>query len=131
MSLRRLHLIVGVLALIAFVLSGQYMDRLYDHLRGMADGPRMMYRTAHIYILWSGLLNLVTGAYLKRIADGLARHAQTLASAFLLVGPALLCISFLTESTSVELVRPAARLAIYGALAGGLLHAWIGHRLER
>ena len=61
--MKRFHLIFGGLVILIFILTGQYMDKFLQHLEGMADGPRMMYRTRHIYILLSGLLNLAVGAY--------------------------------------------------------------------
>ena len=61
--MKRFHLIFGFVVIIIFLLTGQYMDKFLQHLEGMADGPRMMYRTRHIYILLSGLLNLAIGTY--------------------------------------------------------------------
>ena len=66
--LRRLHLAIGIAGLIAFIFTGQYMDRALDHLAGMRDLPRMLYRSAHIYLLFSALLNLVLGFYLVETA---------------------------------------------------------------
>ncbi|PYS73641.1 MAG: hypothetical protein DMF69_04235 [Acidobacteria bacterium] len=61
--MKRFHLIFGLLLVIAFLLTGQYMDRFLQHLQSMPDGPRMLYRSRHIYILLSGLINLGIGAY--------------------------------------------------------------------
>ena len=61
--MKKFHLVFGVLVIIVFVLTGQYMDRYHEHLRGMADGPRMLFRSRHIFILLSGLLHLGLGAY--------------------------------------------------------------------
>ena len=54
--LRSLHLVAGILGLLLFVLQGQYMDHVHDHLAGMEDGPRMMFRSSHIYLLLASLL---------------------------------------------------------------------------
>jgi hypothetical protein len=40
MTMRRMHLVVGIAAAVAFLLTGQYMDRRLAHLEGMADLPR-------------------------------------------------------------------------------------------
>jgi hypothetical protein len=108
--LRALHFGLGVAAFALFVLTGQYMHWILDHLRGMPDGPRLMYRTSHIYLLWSALLNTLVGSLL------------------LLAGPFLLTASFLLESEHADLFRPAARLAIQLALAGTVLHAVAARR---
>ncbi|HXD32542.1 MAG TPA: hypothetical protein VN643_15580 [Pyrinomonadaceae bacterium] len=54
--MKRFHLIFGLLVLVIFALTGQYMHRYLNHLEGMADGLRMMYRTRHIFISsgWPG-----------------------------------------------------------------------------
>ena len=54
--MKRFHLIFGLTVLVVFLLTGQYMDRFHYHLMYMADGPRMLYRTRHIFILMSGLV---------------------------------------------------------------------------
>lgn len=128
--LRRLHMVVGLTALVAFMLTGQYMDRALDHLEGMADAPRMIYRSAHIYLLWSGLLNSSLGVYLQPAPSGWRRGLQALGSALLLIGAPLLLVAFVVEPGLAELERPWARPALYSALAGVVSHlvAHIGSR---
>jgi hypothetical protein len=121
---RRAHLIVGALALAAFVLTGQYMDRVHAHLVGMPDGPRMLYRSAHIYLLFASLINLLLGAYLTRAAAGAARVLQTLGSVVLLTTPLLFLGAFAVEPGLRELLRPWARPGIYLSLAGVLAHVF-------
>ena len=122
MSWRSVHLGVGALGLLAFVLSGQYMHWVHDHLRGMPDGPRLFYRSVHIYLLWSALLNLaLAGA--AAVSVGPRRAAlRSLASVAVAAGPALLAASFLLETYNEGLLRPMARWAIYAAVGGVLLH---------
>jgi hypothetical protein len=56
--MKRVHLICGIAAVFVFLLTGQYMAIYQGHLQGMADLPRMLFRSRHIYILFTGLLNL-------------------------------------------------------------------------
>lgn len=121
--LRIAHLVVGIVGLILFLLSGQYMDLVHDHLRGMPDGPRLLFRSTHIFLLWSSLLNLLLGCYLTSTAPAFLRYVRVIGSYALLVGPPLLAASFLVESQTETLVRPIARVAIYLALAGAIAHA--------
>src|SRR5262249_56697175 len=65
-TMRRLHLVVGLVGLLAFLASGQYMDLGYDHLRRLDDTRRMLFRSTHIYLLFAALLNLALGLYLVR-----------------------------------------------------------------
>jgi hypothetical protein len=71
-----------------FLLTGQYMDRFHEHLNH-ADGPRMLYRTRHIFILMSGLLHLGIGSYFFGRAPGGRRALQILGSALISIAPIL------------------------------------------
>jgi len=73
--MKLVHMVFGLAVLVVFVLTGQDMALYHGHLGGMADGPRMLYRSRHIYILLASLLNLGLGAYLTR---GLDRRTQIL-----------------------------------------------------
>lgn len=129
--LRTVHLLVGVLGLIAFFLSGQYMHHFLGHLKSMPDGPRLLYRSAHIYLLWASLLNLLLGSYLTPATQGPARHFQAAASAFLVAAPALIGFSFFAESNTQDLFRPFARYGIYLAVAGCIVHAFVAAKVRR
>ena len=120
--LRSLHLWVGLATLLVFLLTGQYMHWGYDHLNGMADSPRMMFRSAHIYLLWSGLLNTMLGLYLEISSKTWAKVLQCVGSLAILLGPPLLVFAFVSEPWLTELVRPYARPAIYIAFGGTLFH---------
>ena len=120
--LRMVHIVLGVVGVVVVVLTGQYMDQVLSHLRHMPDGPRLLYRTAHIYFLWSSLLNLVLGCYGRFSTRPALRWLQGMASLAVLAGPPLLLYSFFVESAVTDLTRPQARLAIYLAFGGVLLH---------
>lgn len=119
---RILHLSVGTAGLVVFILTGQYMHRVHAHLRGMPDGPRMIYRSAHIYILFAALLNLLLGAYLQLVPDRMIRTVQQVASVAVLALPAMFLAAFFTEPQLQELVRPWARPAIYLSLGAVGVH---------
>jgi hypothetical protein len=122
-AMRRLHLVVGLVGLAAFLASGQYMDLGYDHLRGLDDATRLLFRSTHIYLLFAALLNLALGLYLEAEPAGWRRWLQRVGSALVLVAPPLLAAGFLTEPWLSGLDRPYSRPAIYGSLAGLILHA--------
>jgi hypothetical protein len=84
------------------------MDKELGHLRGMELGPRALYRSAHIYILFASLLHLMLGAYLKQSKSILLFTLQMAASLILLIALSLFVGSFYTE-TSLQLIeRPKA-----------------------
>jgi len=120
--LRSAHLAVGLVFLVVFLGTGQYMDLVHDHLRGMDDVRRMLFRSVHIYLLLAALLNLALGLYLRPGAEAPARLLQILGSLPVLVAPALLLQAFFTEPQLAELARPYTRPALYSMLGGMLLH---------
>ncbi len=63
--IRRAHLIVGVLGLITFVITGQVMARHVPDVHTLSAEVRLMYVSRHIYLLGAALVNLVLGLYLQ------------------------------------------------------------------
>jgi len=120
--LRRLHLVLGILGILAFLATGQYMDRWHDHLRGYDDTTRMLFRSTHIYILLAAVTNAMTGLYLRPADASWRRVLQAIGSLALLAGPPLLLAGFCTEPYLSGLARPWSRPAIYLALGGVVLH---------
>lgn len=114
------------MVLLAFLGTGQFMDRRLDHLVGMADAPRALYRSSHIYILFSALLNLVLGAYLVRSPFLAGRLLQYLGSALLLAAAGLFLYGFFIETPLAMIERPMIRRGIYWSLYGVLLHGTAG-----
>jgi len=95
--MKRFHLIFELVLLVAFLLTGQYMDRVHDHLRNMADGPRMLYRTRHIFILFSGLLHLGIGTYFRYRVDRQRRMLQVVGTLLITIASVLFIIAFFYE----------------------------------
>ncbi len=122
MTLRRLHLVVGIVGILAFLATGQYMDKLLGHLVGYDDTTRMLYRSTHLYLLLSAGLNLLLGLYLEASPEPLGRALQRLGSLLILLGPALFAVGFFVEPGLRELARPWSRPALYAAFAGLLAH---------
>ena len=122
---------MGLLGLVAFVLTGQYMAMFLDGLNAMADGPRLLYRTSHLYLMWASLTNLVIGVHMSTPSERGARAIQGAASALLLVGPPLMMIGFFVESPANDLDRMFCRLGNYFALAGTLLYVGASLRSTR
>jgi hypothetical protein len=120
--MRRLHLAVGLVGLVAFLATGQYMDRAHDHLRGMDDARRLLFRSTHIYLLFTALLNVALGLYLPPGPAGWRRWVRLLGSGLLLAAPGLALAGFFTEPWLSGLDRPYTRPVAYGSLAGVLLH---------
>ena len=125
-GVRRLHQGVGVMMLGAFLLTGQYMDLRYDHLRGLDDTTRMLFRSSHIYILLSGLVNLALGLYLQPLPQRAQRLLQGVGSALVLLAAFGFLAGFFVEPFLTGLLRPWTRPAVYAIAIGGVLHLLAG-----
>ena len=128
MRLRHYHAAVGTLAIAAFVLSGQYMHWSLGHLRDMPDVPRLMYRSAHIYMLFGGLLNLALGLHFRPQGPLRGRVVQAMGSVLLMASPVFFAWSFWAESQQASIERHLLRLGIYTSFGGVVLHtlaAWL------
>ena len=124
--MKRFHLIFGLLVLVVFLLTGQYMDRYHQHLMYTPDGPRMLYRTRHIFILMSGLLNLGIGSYFSYRAQTWRRTLQIIGSALIVIAPVLFTIAFFYEPHLQGLYAPLSKLGIIMTAVGALLHVVSG-----
>ena len=120
--MRRFHIIFGVLVVIAFLLTGQYMDKFYNHLAGMADGPRLLYRTRHIFILMSGLLHLGIGTYFVYRRERWRWILQLLGSLMITASSILFIVAFFQEPRLLDLHTPLTHKGMYLIAVGTLLH---------
>ena len=112
--------------LVVFLLTGQYMDRFHEHLRYTPDGPRMLYRTRHIFILLSGLLHLGIGSYFTHRTQQWRRIFQLVGSVLITIAPVLLTIGFFYEPHLQGLYAPLSKKAIIMLAVGALMHVVSG-----
>jgi len=94
--MRRIHLAVGLLAVVAFLISGQVMHRQSPPVDSLGDSARLMLRSRHIYLLAGGLVNLMLGLYFIP-KSGWRGHLQRIAGLLLVVSPVLLGAAFVIE----------------------------------
>lgn len=121
--LRRIHLIVGLLGITAFLLTGQLMKHHDPPTRGLATDVRMMYVSRHIYLLGTALVNLAIGLYLHLRPARWKRILQWIGSLLILVSPALLLIAFLQEPALGLTGRGwHSRFGMIGLFAGVMAH---------
>lgn len=128
--MKRFHLIFGLIVVVVFLLTGQYMDRYHQHLMYMADGPRMLYRTRHIFILMSGLLHLGIGSYFSYRPGKARRVCQIAGSVLITIAPVLFTIGFFYEPGLRELYAPLSKIGLIIIAVGTLLHLFAGIRLR-
>ncbi|MEK6772049.1 MAG: hypothetical protein AABY62_10505 [Pseudomonadota bacterium] len=116
--LKALHFWFGVLAVMAFLATGQFMYHAYDQLQGMADGPRLLFRSSHLYILLSAIPHLMLGVYLE--PAGVARFGRIqLPMSLLLVAATLLMAAGATVGGAVPSTDPGGGHRLIGRRAAG------------
>jgi hypothetical protein len=121
--MRRAHFIVGIVAVSAFLLSGQWMRHHTPPLASFDAGTRLMFRSRHIYILAGGLVNLMLGLYFEWHAGGWRRAVQAGGSAILIASPALLAVAFGIEATRGFQERmPWSQAGLYLLFGGAMAH---------
>ena len=119
--MRSLHLLVGIVGVVGFLATGQYMDHVHDHLRGMDDTRRLLFRSTHIYLLFGSLVNLALGLNL-RPTRGWRWWLRSLGSLLVLTTPIFAAVAFFTEPQLTNLARPYTQLTAYGCFGGMMLH---------
>jgi hypothetical protein len=121
--MRKYHLAVGVAIVVTFLITGQFM-RYHDPPMGaLGDSVRLMFRSRHIYLLASGLVNLMLGLYMRRQTAGWRGAFQIIGSGLLMISPVLLSLAFIIEPKRVfraEMWWSAAGL--YSLFAGCMAH---------
>jgi hypothetical protein len=126
-GMRRLHFYLGIATLVVFVLTGQYMARYHEHLEGMGDLPRMLFRSRHIYILFAGLINLSIGTYLRARLSDWRGKLQVFASALIILATFGLVVAFVYEPLPGDLQNtPFSRLSVIVIAIGTVTHAIAG-----
>ncbi len=120
--MRRLHLAVGLIALGAFLASGFYLRWGPDQVPTLDDATRLLFRSSHIYLLFSALLNVVLGLYSEPAPGGWRLWLRRAGSLLVLVAPVLLGMAFLREPWLTGLARPYAKTAVVGSVVGVLCH---------
>lgn len=108
--------------MIVFVLTGQYMDRFHNHLEGMNDFQRILFRSRHIYILLPALVNIAIGTYFNYWFARWRKGLQIAGSFLITASSVLLVIAFFYETSRSTFDTPFSRLGLFTIFGGALLH---------
>jgi hypothetical protein len=118
-----MHAAAGVLFLLVFLGTGFYMHARFPGAYREDPAIRMMFRSTHIYILFSALINILLGAHSMPPPIRWRRALQTAGSAFLLASPFLFTAAFFIEPQRRDLGRTLTLPGVVLSLAGVLFHA--------
>lgn len=123
--LGKIHFYLGITMVIIFILTGQYMHHNFDHLKGMEQMNRALFRAGHLYILLFGLIHIALGAYFKTFQNALFRKIQWIGSTVLFIASFLVIYGFFTELPTEQIERPLTRISLYLVLLGVSIHGFI------
>ena len=113
-----MHLWVGAMAILLFILTGQYMARMAN-VPELADMDRLLYRSNHIYLLLAAIVNVAVGSYMPGKPD--LKLVQRICSYLLLSLPVLLAYSFFVEPQAGDLERPITQASLFLAFGIAVL----------
>lgn len=107
---------VGFLFAVVFTATGQYMRHTFPEAFHNDVGMRMMYRSAHVYILFAALLNLAIGWGYHPPFPGWREKLQRFGASVLLLTPAIFTIAFFVEPAPGRLDRPVVLVGAVGCI---------------
>jgi len=127
-SFRMVHLVVGAVAVVAFLISGQIMGRHDPPVAAMEWGERLLYRSRHIYLLCAGLVNLAIGVHYGLPAGAFRRGAAIVASLLVLASAVLCFFAFFAEPMAGRMPGPVSSLGLFALFGGVLLYTLVSLR---
>jgi hypothetical protein len=117
MNWRRAHLIVGTATLVIFLLTGAYMRWIrVPPVSQLDDVTRAVYRSRHLFILLSAMLNLALA-----LAPSSTQRARQLVSILVLVAPVLFLAAFIVEPAQGIHGAPFSQIALYLLFAAAVI----------
>lgn len=120
--LPKIHLLTGIATFLIFLGTGFYMQLHFPAIYLHNETIRYLFRANHIYLLFSGLLNVTLGINASFSDHEKRRKMQVLGSWLLLIAQGVLLTAFFIEPPQAEPERVITSLGIYLALGGVALH---------
>ena len=122
----RFHSIWALLFVTVFLATGVYMRAVFpDAYRGN-ETMRMLYRSAHVYILLGAFINAAYAINL-RVPQGTRRWLCFLGSLFIALAPLIFTLAFFFEPAPDRHDRPWSLTGTISAFAGVILATLASH----
>jgi len=122
MNWQRAHWITGTVTLVVFLLTGAYM-RWVREVPNLNDVTRAVYRSRHLFILLSALLNLALA-----LAPSSNQRARQIVSVIVLAAPILFLTAFIVEPAQGIHGAPFSQIALYLLFGAAVILTRIGRR---
>ena len=117
-TLRTAHLVVGAIAVGAFLVTGLIMYSHQPPLSTMDWGDRLLFRSRHIYLLCAGLSNLALGLHYALPHSGWRRITAVGGSVLALASAPVLFFAFFAEPMAGRGPGALSALGLYALFAG-------------
>lgn len=127
-SFRMAHLVVGAVAVVAFLISGQIMGRHDPPVSAMEWGERLLFRSRYIYLLCAGLVNLAIGVHYLLPEQIPRRAAAAVASVLMLASALPLFFAFFAEPMAGRLPGYTSSLGLFALFGGVVLYTLVSLR---
>ena len=121
-TLRKAHLVVGAITVLAFLITGMIMRMHEPPVSGMDWAERLLFRSRHIYILCAGLVNLAIGVRYGLPEQAVRQVSAMAGSLFVLASAVLLFFAFFAEPMAGRLPGPLSRFGLVALFGGVLLY---------
>jgi hypothetical protein len=119
-SLGTAHRWLGLATIALFIATGFILRHHHIHLLPVDSGLRMLFRSRHVYLLFSGLVNLSLGLRFVLPASGRGSLLAPVGSVLTLASPVLLAVAFFREPMSSGQFGPLSALGVFAAFLGVL-----------
>src|SRR5262245_18192604 len=120
MTIKALHLLVGVAGVLAFLGTGAYMATHFPAAYESDEAIRYMYRANHVYVLLASLVNIAVGIYRPGTRPGWRGVVGLAGSAHMQAALILLLYAFFFEAPRGTPERAATLLGVFMLLLGTL-----------
>jgi len=126
-----LHLFFGIIVFIVFLVTGKFMRMDFPDKEIIPQDFRLLMRSRHIYILFSGFIHLLLGVYLQIEARVWRKTLQLFGSTLLIAGSVFLIWAFVYETYGAGHFSEVSRWGIYLSLGGTILHLVGGIKVKK
>jgi hypothetical protein len=127
-TLRMAHLVVGAIAIVAFLITGMIMSGHAPSVATMESAERLLFRSRHIYLLCGGLVNLAIGVHYLLPERAARRGAAIVGSLLMLLSAVLLYFAFFAEPTAGHWPGRLSSLGLFALFGGVLLYTLVSMR---
>jgi hypothetical protein len=117
------HRWLGLVTIGFFLVTGVLLRRHHLHLLPVDSGLRLLFRSRHVYLLFSGLVNLLLGLRLVLPTSGRGSALALIGSLLTLASPVLLAAAFFLEPMGSRQVGPVSTFGVVAAFLGVLSYA--------